>query len=1096
LHHFRVIIRPPNFVPRSTEDPTEVRSSISEEIVSKHFGNYQVVRTLGTGGMGEVYLARQIDTGQMVALKVLRHHIADHPRFRRRFQREAELIQSLEHDHIVPLLETGEEAGVPYLAMQLVDGQTLADLILEQRGIDHTHRSGTDSQGDTAIISQALAATDESAMSFEFIANAIADIADALHFAHSFKIIHRDVKPSNLMLDRDGRLWLTDFGLAFLEDDQTALTMTGDLVGTPAYMSPEQTIGSHSEVTRRSDVYSLGATLYEWATLHRPFSGNREQVLVNVANGSLATPRSLRSDVPPELEAVICKAMARSPEGRYPTAAAFAQDLRRFASGKRVSAKMPGWTERLFRWSQRNPLVAVASFVGVVTTVVAVLSMQSIHSRQLVRINEQLEKSNDDLIQSNLLLEARDAELRNQLFISDMSLAYQAYTAKNLVTSQKLLDKHREESARFGPRRFALDLLNYLATPPSSTLLTHHDAPATAVAVSKDGKLVLSASEDGEVHVVDLETKELLHKHQLPGRLDSISISPDNQLFLTGLNDMLGFSPVKTYRVDSGEEVLGLLGHWHSVESTAFSADGKLIASADRYRQVHVHDVEGNVVDSFAAESRNESLQFLGDSHRLLFVRELESGRELRVRDLDTQEEVVIPTGITTAQFAASTPHADTGKFRVASQGYGSLSLSESDEKSPIINMRDVDVNFRCIAISQNGKTVYSGTDEGAAYIWNLDDRDRDNELFRPLVVPVAEGRICEIAVLPDTSETPRFVTSAEDGNVILWETKEKMPIRPSHPKVSYPSTTTQKIASPYRGSPDVFLWLNGGAVVHYNPLKNPRELSLVAQHFSPSYHSIAAKEDASMIAISTGVDVHLYDVESASLLHTIPSPDPEKHCHDLQWLGQRLYVVYTDEVRVYDSNDYSQVGVITLPLDGATSLVRFPAEDAFLVVMNRALCKIEGLSASVIEESRSAAEYFEKVVFDSRGKQMAIIRMNRLVEIRSFPEGETLAVLRGHVRHPNDCLFMDNDQTLVTTSEEGLVRFWDIASEREMGSLRTGTEVSNHLHFFNEADMLLATSAASPIELWTTGLDTTALAAEKSADSDQVGKLAEHRSK
>ncbi|MFG0264164.1 MAG: protein kinase [Rhodopirellula sp. JB055] len=849
-------------------------------------------------------------------------------------------------------------------------------------------------------------------------------------------------------------------------------------------------------MTRRSDVYSLGATLYEWATLHRPFTGNREQVLVNVANGSLATPRSLRGDVPADLEAVICKAMSRSPDGRYPTAAAFAEDLRRFASGKRVSAKMPGWTERLFRWSQRNPLVAVASFIGVVTTVVAVLSMQAIHSRQLVRINERLEKSNDDLISSNLLLEARDAELRNQLFISDMSLAFQAYGAKNLVTTKQLLDKHREESERFGPRRFALDLLNYLSTPPSSTLLTQHGAPATAVTVSKDGTLVASASEDGEVRVVDLETKQLLHKHQLPGRLDSISISPDNKLFLTGLNDLIGFSPVKTYRMDSGEEVLGLLGHWHSVESTAFSSDGQLIASADRYRQVQVHDTDGNVVDSFAADTRNESLQFVGESHRLIYVHESETGRELHVRNIDTQEEVVISTGIPSAQFAASVPTSDTGKFRVVSQGYGSLSLAESDRAEPIIKMNDADVNFRCIAISQDGRVAYSGTDEGAAYVWILDDRDRDNQLFRPLVVPVAEGRICEIAVLSDSSETPRFVTSTEDGKVILWETEEKMPIRPMHSMIPYPNTTTQKIAAPYPGSPDVFLWLNGGEVVHYNPLENPNEFSLVAQRFTPNHHSLAVKEDSSAIALSTGVDVHVYEVGSSRLSHTIPSPNPEKHCHDILWMGQRLYVMYTDEVLVYDADDYSQVGVIPLPIDGATSLVRIPTEEAFLVVTKSTLCKVKGLSASVFEEARSAAEYFARLVFDSRGEQIAIIRMNRLVEIRSFPKGETLAVLRGHIREPNDCLFMDNDKTLVTTSEEGLVRFWDISSEREMGSLRTGVEVSNHLHHFQEADILLATSPASPIELWTTGKKLSKMAAEPKAvepstDSEEADKFA-----
>ncbi|MEP3833427.1 serine/threonine-protein kinase, partial [Rhodopirellula bahusiensis] len=776
-------------MPRPTEDPTEVRTSTSGEIVAKHIGDYQIVRTLGTGGMGEVYQAKHTETQQTVALKVLRHHVADQPRFRRRFQREAELIQALKHDHIVPLLDTGEDAGLPFLTMRLVDGQTLADLILEQRGIDTAERSGVDSQTDTAIMSQALAATDDSANSFEFIAKAIADIADALHFAHSNKIIHRDIKPSNLMLDRNRKLWLTDFGLAFLEDDQTALTMTGDLVGTPAYMSPEQTIGSHSEVTRRSDVYSLGATLYEWATLHRPFSGNREQVLVNVANGSLATPRSLRNDLPLALEAVICKAMSRSPDGRYPTAAAFAEDLRRFAAGKPVNAKMPGWPERLFRWSQQNPLVALASFLGVVTTVVAVLAMQAIYSGQLVRINEQLEKSNDDLIVSNLQLEAREAQLSNQLFISDMSLAFKAYAGNNLYTTKQLLDKHRSQTNPYGARRFAFELLDYLAEPPSSTVLTEHSSPATGLAVSEDGKLVVSVSEGGEVHVVDLESRELLAQYQLLGRLNSVSLSPDNQFFLTGLNDSIGFSPIKLHRVDNGEEVLGLLGHWHSIESTAISPDGKLIATADRYRQIQIHDVEGNLIKSLDAGTRNESLDFIGDGHRLVYVNDSKPDREIRVRDLDSKEEVTLPIDVMAAQFAMSKPDPESGQFRTVAQGYGSLSVCDFDQPQPFVQMDLFDATFRCVAISDDGELVYSGTDEGSVYIWRLKDRDFYNQLFRPLLVPAANGRIYDIEVLPEDTETPRFVTSSEDGNVTLWDTQEKMPIRPAHPKAAYPST-------------------------------------------------------------------------------------------------------------------------------------------------------------------------------------------------------------------------------------------------------------------------------------------------------------------
>ncbi|EKK01666.1 serine/threonine protein kinase [Rhodopirellula baltica SH28] len=1080
-------------MPRPNEDPTEVRSSISAEIVAKHIGDYQIVRTLGTGGMGEVYLARHTETHQEVALKVLRHHVADNPRFRRRFEREANLIQTLDHDHIVPLLDAGDDNGSPYLAMQFVDGQTLADLILEQRGIDDGERSGVDSQTDTAILSHALATPDDSGKSYEFIANAIADVAEALHSAHSNKAIHRDVKPSNLIIDRDGKLWLMDFGLAFLEDDQTALTMTGDLVGTPAYMSPEQTIGSHSEVTRRSDVYSLGATLYEWATLHRPFSGNREQVLVNVANGSLATPRSLRNDLPVALEAVICKAMTRSPEGRYPTAAAFAEDLRRFAAGKTVNARMPRWSERLFRWSQRNPLVALASFIGVVATIVAVLSMQAIYSGQLVLINEQLEKSNDDLIASNLQLEAREAELSNQLFISDMSLAFNAFSANNLFTTKQLVDKHRTQASPFGTNRFAFELLNYLASPPSSTLLTQHDSPATGIAVSNDGKLLVSAGEDGSVHVVDLQTNQRLHQYQLPGRLDCIAISPDNQFFLAGLNESIGFCPIKVYRIDTGEEVLGLLGHWHSMESGTFSSDGKLIATADRYRQVQVHDMDGKVVKSLDATTRNESLAFLEDSHRLVYVYEREPQRELRVLDLETGEHTVIPTDVTVAQFAFSQPQGKEKAFRIVAQGYGALSVSDFGQSAPFVELDSFSATFRCVAISGDGSLVYSGTDEGSVYVWRLRDRDHANQLFRPLVVPAANGRIYDIVALPEQATTPRFVTAAEDGKVVLWETEEKMPIRPSHQDVAYRNTRTMAIATPHQGSSDVFLALTSGRIGHYNPRINLHGMSVITQFSRKESIELAVNEDASVIALCSDKELKIYDVKSTRLVKTVPSPDLERSCRGMQYQEDRLYVVYTDEVIVYKVPDYSLAGVIKLPSDNAKAILPMPMDHSLLVVTDRALCQIEGMSASLYEEAQTAADHYHRVAIDSRGKQMAIIRANRLIEVRSIPEGETIAVLRGHVQRPSDCQFLDNDQTVATTSEEGFIRFWDIASEREMGAIVAGKSSHNRLHYFKDFDMLLSTSPDTPIDLWVTNRSQTSLASEeltekKGANEKDIG--------
>ncbi|MCC9655511.1 serine/threonine-protein kinase [Rhodopirellula sp. JC737] len=1037
-------------------------------MTARHLGDYQLIRTLGVGGMGEVYLASHVATGRQVALKVLQHQVHDQQRFRRRFQREAKLIQELDHEHIVPLLETGQENGTPYLAMKLIDGQTLADSILEAKGIVEHHSGEATASTDTAVISAVPIASDSRPGTFEFMAKSIANVADALESAHENRIIHRDVKPSNLLLDQTGKIWLTDFGLALMEDEQTAITMTGDLVGTPAYMSPEQTLGSHREVTRRSDIYSLGATLYEWATLQRPFQGNREQVLTNIAHGSIVTPRSIRPEVPAALEAIICKAMSRSPMDRYPTAAEFAADLRRFADGKRTVAKMPGWTERALKWGQRNPAVAATGLIAVAVLVVTVLGMQAIYSEQLVRINQQLENSNDNLIAANLKLELREAELRHQLYVSDMSLAYKAFASSNLLSARELLDKYQSDDEIENRSRLPYQVLDQLTSPPPSVELTRYTSPATEVSVSPDGEMAVSVSEDGIVNVIDLVQNKVLHQHDLQATVYAIAISPDKKHFLAGLNQNLGFNRISLMEIETGKETVGLLGHWHNVESAAFSCDGQRFATGGRYRDIQIHDISGEHIKTIHSGARNETLQFLEDG-RLAFTMDNETRREIHLWDPETDTIKPIDLNTTLCEFAFCPSPTKPDDYRFIAHGYGDIMVKDAGKKDLAV---DFDLKLgtgRCVGISQDGRIAYCGTDEGLVLIWDLEQRNVTGELLRPLVIPVSEGSISSLRVLPDKKRIPRFVSTCEDGQVQLWDPERSMPLRPTDGKMDSHATRLVSVHSPFLGSPDLYLRLVNGTVAHYNPMKDAGRLRVIARHDIRDTNFLTTNEDQTRLAVASRNKIYIYNLLTDRQLAQIEPFDSAKIIRDVKYREGRIYLLYNDEIHVYSETSFDLDQIIALPEDNSGELVPVPNTSTFLIQMNKGLYHFDGQRVRPYHSADTGSDYIRRIIFDSSGTRLAIIHDNRLIRVQSYPDNQTIAMLRGTTKSTGDCLLLDDAKTAITSGEDGLVQFWDLESEREMGSLPVGAHKRNRLHFFRDANMLLAGSEYTPLDLWLT---------------------------
>ncbi len=260
-----------------------------EDLTGKTLGQYQIVGPLGEGGMASVYKAYQPGVDRYVAVKVLPRHFAKDPKFVRRFQREAKIIARLQHPHILPVFDYGETDGYTFLAMPFIEAGTLSDLLHEQP------------------------------LPGPQIRKIIAQIGDALDYAHSQGVIHRDVKPSNMMLDERGNCLLMDFGIGKLLEGSIQLTNTGDMVGTPAYMSPEQGLGT--EIDGRSDIYSLGVMLYEMITGRAPFKAETPMaVVIKHIYDPLPPPRSVDPNIPEALERVVLKALAKNRDDRFATA--------------------------------------------------------------------------------------------------------------------------------------------------------------------------------------------------------------------------------------------------------------------------------------------------------------------------------------------------------------------------------------------------------------------------------------------------------------------------------------------------------------------------------------------------------------------------------------------------------------------------------------------------------------------------------------------------------------------------------------------------------------------------------------------------------
>jgi serine/threonine protein kinase len=428
-------------------------------------GDFRLLREVGRGGMGVVYEAEQISLRRRVALKVLPFASALDGRQLQRFQTEAQAAAGLHHTHVVPVHYVGCERGVHYYAMQFVDGQTLAALIAglrRQAGRPTADEAAPDPATDTVAQAAGLA-TERSGKGQAFFRAAArlgVHAAEALAYAHREGVVHRDIKPANLLVDGHGNLWITDFGLAQVQTD-TRLTLTGDLLGTLRYMSPEQASARPAAVDHRTDIYSLGVTLYELLTLQPAFTGrDRQELLRQIEFDDPRPPRQVNRFLPVELETIIGKAIEKEPSQRYASAQELADDLGRFLRDEPIRARRPTWAQRLRKWARRHQGAVVTGMVAVAVLVVTTVTALAVG---LVQVNREKDRTRAALkAEGQRRQQARDAlDAMTSVMLEDLLARQPALTDEHKRFLNRALQAYEEfaadtagdEASRYGAAR-------------------------------------------------------------------------------------------------------------------------------------------------------------------------------------------------------------------------------------------------------------------------------------------------------------------------------------------------------------------------------------------------------------------------------------------------------------------------------------------------------------------------------------------------------------------------------------------------------------------------------------------------------------------
>ncbi len=1027
------------------------------------FGDYELLEEIGHGGMGVVYKARQKSLDRIVALKLLLFGPHALPESVKRFRAEAVATAALQHPNIVAIHEVGLCAGQHFLVMDFVAGPSLARLIGNQP------------------------------LPAKRAAGYVKTIAEAIHYAHERGLLHRDLKPSNILIDANDQPRVTDFGLAKRLVGDSELTVSGQVLGSPNYMPPEQASGKRGTVSRRSDVYALGAILYHALTGRPPFvAEGLADTVQQVLNVEPVSPRVLNPRLPADLETVCVKCLEKEPGKRYATAQMLAEELGRFLEGKAVLARPVGRFAKVWRWCRRNPRLATATGAALLSLLIGLAGVGWQWRRA-----ERLAQAE---VRQRARAEAEGLLARRNAYAADMKDVQRALDDSDLGHALELLDRYRpQEKFEVRSSKLEVDLRGwewrYLwarCRSDERVALCQYSNAVTALAFSPDGKWLAVRRGNGAVALWETVAKRSVAEMPGGGYYKALAFAPRGGLLAWGNEDPIG-QPVVSVRDLDARTPSAHFPLSEELVSVAFSPDTRAMATLAHDGAVCVWDVKSQTVltnfatatvnvraELFSAQPGSSQVDAYFSSHYgcVLFSPDGqwlavgEAKPRIRLLDRITGKETVIPVPASTGGIVALAFSPDSKRL-AAGCGFEDHQVYVWDlAVGAVARLAGHSGCIAGLAFSPDGQTLASVSTDQTLRLWDV-ARKVERRRFQG-----HRDEVWAVAWSPDGHD---LVTGSKDGSVRYWDPTADP--APSHATLEERAWFWGPVFSPDCRSL-LTVTRPRGSVVRWSVEREPNTWRRVGElpWLGTNHTSVDLSRDGRWLALGDHYgNIQVWDYPGHRFVTNLVSPGRWIFCLMFSPSGKILHCGTSPSnplapkpnplaPKLYAVDGWREIGLRGVNLDNLFEADLSPDERTLAIAYEDGTVAWWDLATG----RRQALCRFSdagriQVAFSAVARVFAAGSLDGQIRVWDVATRRVRPVAHGRRDRLIDLALSSDGRRLVAsgTSTNDLVKIWDVETGREVVTLPGGPGLFVHIGFSPDGNTLFATRLEGTTLLW-----------------------------